>query len=375
MKKLLIIANNNIGNGQSGGDTIFLNFIKYWQKKLKITVLGSQETKNLLKRYNLEKIKFIKTDNETNLPLLFHQIRRTIKGIKQIYNIRFKKYDLVYTVSDFYPDLIPGLFYKFTHTKTQLVAGYYLFAPNPFDSQSPYIQNDEFFKGLFYYLSQLPSRLAVNLWADMVMVTSDPDIKKFPQKKVIVVQGGVDKPPQIKSKKIYDAVFLGRLHPQKGVVGLIDIWKYVVKVKPKAKLALIGNGALEAKIKSRIQKYHLEKNVILFGFKTGIKKYKIFSQSRVALHPAIYDSGGMAVAEAMSMGLPAVSFDLKALKTYYPKGILKTKCFNKKQFAKNIINLLDNKKLYKTYALEAQNLINSVWLWSKRAPKIYKKII
>jgi glycosyltransferase involved in cell wall biosynthesis len=375
MKKLLIIANNNIGQGQSGGDTIFLNFIKYWQKDLNITVLGSQETKDLLKRYQLQKIKFIKTDDETNLPLLFHQIRRIIKGIKSIYKLRTKHYDLIYTVSDFYPDLIPGLIYKAYKHQSKLICGYYLFAPNPFDPQSPYIQTDQFFKGLFYYLSQLPSRLAVNLWADIVMVTSNPDIQKFPNKKVIVVQGGVDKAPKIKSRKIYDAVFLGRLHPQKGPLELIDIWKYVVKQKPKAKLALIGDGGLEKRIKTKIKKNKLEKNITMFGFKTGIEKYKIFSQSKVALHPAIYDSGGMAMAEALSTGIPGVSFDLEALKTYYPKGVLKTKCFNKRQFAKNIIKLLDDKKLYKQYATTALSLINSVWLWPKRAKRIYKEII
>jgi glycosyltransferase involved in cell wall biosynthesis len=375
MKKLLIIANNNIGQGQSGGDTIFLNFIKYWQKDLNITVLGSQETKDLLKRYQLQKIKFIKTDDETNLPLLFHQIRRIIKSIKSIYKLRTKHYDLIYTVSDFYPDLIPGLIYKAYKHQSKLICGYYLFAPNPFDSQSPYIQTDQFFKGLFYYLSQLPSRLAVNLWADIVMVTSNPDIQKFPNKKVIVVQGGVDKAPKIKSRKIYDAVFLGRLHPQKGPLELIDIWKYVVKQKPKAKLALIGDGGLEKRIKTKIKKNKLEKNITMFGFKTGIEKYKIFSQSKVALHPAIYDSGGMAMAEALSTGIPGVSFDLEALKTYYPKGVLKTKCFNKRQFAKNIIKLLDDKKLYKQYATTALSLINSVWLWPKRAKRIYKEII
>lgn len=373
MKKILIIANNNIGHGQSGGDTIFLNFIKYWQKDLKITVLGSQETQELLKRYKL-KIKFIKTDEATNLPLFFHQIRRIIKGIKSIYNLRPKNYDLIYTVSDFYPDLIPGLLYKNLNPKTKLICGYYLFAPNPFDSQSPYIQTDQFFKGLFYFLSQIPSRIIVNLMADIVMVTSDPDISKFPKKKVIVVQGGVDKAPQIKSKKIYDGVFLGRLHPQKGVLELIDIWKHVVKQKPNAKLALIGDGDLEEKIKSKIKKLKLNKNITMFGFKTGTEKYKIFSQSRVALHPAIYDSGGMAVAEAMSTGLPGVSFDLEALKTYYPKGMIKTKCFDKKAFAKNIIKLLDDKKLWQKYSTEALFLINSVWLWPKRAKRVYKKI-
>ena len=58
---MLFIANNNMGTGQSGGDTIFLNFAKYWPN---VSIFGSQETSNLLKRYHLNN-KFIKTDNAT----------------------------------------------------------------------------------------------------------------------------------------------------------------------------------------------------------------------------------------------------------------------------------------------------------------------
>ena len=43
----------------------------------------------------------------------------------------------------------------------------------------------------------------------------------------------------------------------------------------------------------------------------------------MVVHPAIFDSGGMAAAEAMAWGLPGVSFDLPALKTYYPQGMIK----------------------------------------------------
>ena len=42
-------------------------------------------------------------------------------------------------------------------------------------------------------------------------------------------------------------------------------------------------------------------------------------------------------------------FDLEALKTYYPKGMIKSKCFNFSDFAKNILKLLDDKKLYQKY--------------------------
>ena len=79
----------------------------------------------------------------------------------------------------------------------------------------------------------------------------------------------------------------------------------------------------------------------------------------------------MAAAEAMSFGLPGVSFDLEALKTYYPKGMIKTQCFNLELFANNILQLLDNKKLYLQYSKEAKELIEQHWSWQTQAEKIF----
>ncbi len=372
MTKMLFIANNNMGEGQSGGDTIFLNFAKYWPN---VSIFGSQETKNLMKRYRL-KNSFFKSANAINHTNYFlTEIIRSFIGWQKINNLQSIKHDFVYAVSDFYPDLIPAIKYKIQHPHSKLICGYYLVAPFPTDKNSPYIKTKQYLKGFVYWLSQRLSLFLVNKYADIVFITSQPDKKYFPRKKVIVVQGGVDIPPKIKSKKIYDAVFIGRLHPQKGALGLIDIWKHVVKNKPKAKLALIGNGALESQLKLKIKKYKLDNNIIMFGFKTGQEKYKIFSQSKIVLHPAIFDSGGMAACEAMSMGLPGVSYNLEALKTYYPQGMIKTKCFSQTQFANNIISLLDNPKLYKKYSNEALQLVKEVWLWPKRSKKILNLLL
>jgi glycosyltransferase involved in cell wall biosynthesis len=387
--KLLIIANNNIGTGQSGGDTIFLEFIKNWQKKLSITVFGSEETSQLLKRYKLSP-KFIQTDkvnincSPTVINLIRHTFRRIFWGkIRFFTHIKeFKSSQYCYTVSDFYPDFFIGFLFKMVNPKGVWLCGQYLFAPFPGSKFSPYEHQP--IKGLFYYFLQIFSRFLAQIFADQILITSEPDRYRFPGKKVIVVQGGVDtveSEKYLKSDKLilvikrkYDAVFQGRLHSQKGVLELVDIWKLVVKQKPKAKLAIIGDGQLEAKLKSKIQKLKLNKNIILFGFQTGQGKYNIFKDSKIVVHPAIYDSGGMAAAEAMAWGLPGVSFDLEALKTYYPKGMIKSQKGNYQDFSKNIIKLLDNKKLYQKTSSEALELIRNVWDWSKRADRLYKEI-
>jgi glycosyltransferase involved in cell wall biosynthesis len=387
--KLLIIANNNIGSGQSGGDTIFLEFIKHWQKYLDITVFGCQEAKQLLKRYQL-KTKFVETDviNTRCFPslpnLIIHFFRRIFRGL-QAYNKHkkiFLEADYCYTISDFTPDFIFGLLYKSINPKGLWLCGQYLFAPKPGDKFSPYRHHPA--KGWLYYLFQIPTQYLCKKYADQVLITSEPDRIRFPGKKVHVVQGGVDISESKKylkskntipfSKRKYDAVFQGRLHFQKGVLELVEIWNLVVKKRPNALLALIGDGQLEAELKAKIKKYHLEKNIILFGFRSGQDKFNIFKESKLVVHPAIYDSGGMAAAEAMAWGLPGVSFNLEALKTYYPIGMLKTTPGNFKQFANNILRLLEDKKLYKKTSSDALQLITTVWDWSKRANNLYTQI-
>ena len=77
----------------------------------------------------------------------------------------------------------------------------------------------------------------------------------------------------------------------------------------------------------------------------------------------------------MAWGLPGVSFDLEALKTYYPKGMLKTSCFDTDEFAENILNLLSNTYQYKEMSLEALQFVHEEWEWNNRAKDIYAHLI
>ncbi|MFA7301109.1 MAG: glycosyltransferase [Candidatus Shapirobacteria bacterium] len=385
-KTLLVIANNNIGTSQSGGDTIFLELIKHWQNKLDITVFGCQEAHALLNRYQLDHIKFIKTD-DTNLHshpsvsnLLIHTIRRIFWGITTALKYRhvFISSNYCYTSSDFYPDYLLGLIYKMINRRGIWIACHYLFISKPTDNDSSY--KSEKLKGWLYFLSQIPTKYFTQKFADIIYITSEPDISYFPNKKVIVIRGGVNLNPSKKyfqskkiTKKIYDGLFIGRLHPQKGVLELIDIWQLLCVKIPNAKLAIIGDGILNQQLISKIKKLSLQSNIKLFGFKIGAEKYKIIEQSKVILHPATFDSGGMAAADAMSFGLPGVSFDLPALKTYYPQGMIKVPLYDKHIFANNIYLLLTNKIIYNKTSAKAIDLIKNHWNWDKQSKIIYEK--
>ena len=401
LKKMLFITNCHFQKDSlSGGERIIMEIYKRWIKKSAISVYSSNfgkytwEKGGIVLNNDFILCSFFKDDPKTNSPyknLFFSYITRALDLVRnRDFNTKIKNSDLIYSSADFWPDSLPAFYAKLKNKNLIWVAGFYLFAPSPWQKDSPYKTNlKRWLIGAMYWLTQLPIYYLVKNYADFVFVTSAPDVKKFitskrDASKIIVIQGGVDiteSEKYLKSKDIipvekrkYDACFVGRFHYQKGVLELIDIWKHVCQKKNNAKLAIIGIGPLERDVRDKIKKYGLEKNIDLLGFKDGQEKYEIFKQCKIMVHPATYDSGGMAAAEGMAWGLPGVSFDLEALKTYYPKGMVKTEQGNIEQFSENILKLLNEENYYNKISSNAHNLIIETWNWNKRSDLIYNKV-
>lgn len=391
---IYIINNSHASkNDMSGGEKIAMELSRRWAKKDNINIIlcTSNIGAHIWNMYNLgciKKIHLMKLIDSSNLFLSypFRAILGTIRINRLITNPDNE--NVIYSASDFWPDSIPAFATKIINKNFKWIAGFYLFAPKPWQRNSPY-KGKQFFIGVLFYLSQLPVYWIIKKYADIVFVTSEPDVEKFLTKKrgiekIVVIRGGVEitsSTEYLNSKNViplsnrkYEACFVGRFHYQKGVLELIEIWKLVCNILSDAKLAMIGVGPLENEVKNRIAELGLNENIDILGFKDGADKYEIFKQSKIIVHPATYDSGGMAAAEGMAWGLPGVSFDLEALRTYYPRGMIKVPIGDYEKFAKEIIRLLDNKKHYMNISKEAKDLILTEWNWDKRAEYIFNKI-
>lgn len=387
---IIIINNSHVSrNVMSGGEKIAMEFARRWGEKVEVFLYASNLGVHIWNKYkvnNIKKIEFMKLKENSSV---LNYFRRAVFGVFKLSKVRFVQdhINIVYSASDFWPDSIPALIIKLKNRNVEWIAGFYLFAPKPWRTNSPY-KGKRWLIGLFYWLTQLPIYWIVRKFADMVFVTSEPDVEKFVTKKrgrekILAVRGGVDTAPSeeylnsenVKAidKRKYDACFIGRFHYQKGVLELVDIWRMVTQDRPHAKLAMIGVGPLQREIMEKINKLGLDDNILLLGFRDGEEKYEIFKESKVVVHPATYDSGGMAACEAMAWGLPGVSFDLEALKTYYPQGMIKTPCFDLKVFAENIIKLLEDKELYNNTREDAIAWARE-WKWDKKAAEIFQQI-
>ena len=371
---------DEVKKGMSGGDRILLELaVRFTNHGHLVTIYG--KSKGIEKIAKLQKFRnstaiFISIHNpfDSFLSEFYDLMLSLILGARL--KLMGNADNIIYSPSTFLQDLIPCLLLKIRYGRhIKWIVGFYLFPPSPFSKDNPY-KGRRRLNGFLLYVMGIFSYAVTKLFADGVWVTNDLDRKhfvedaRFKESDVLTVKGGVDttlyKPFNKHPPKVFDAIFVGRFHPQKGVIELMDIWKSVCDLKPHAKLGLIGVGYLEDELQTKIERLNLGENVKIMGFKDGMDKVEIFKVSKVFVHPVIYDSGGMAAAEAMACGLPCVCFDLESLRTYYPYGCIKIPKFNRSAFAKAVVDLLDDNELYERISSEAI-VCSKAWDWEKKA--------
>jgi glycosyltransferase involved in cell wall biosynthesis len=139
--------------------------------------------------------------------------------------------------------------------------------------------------------------------------------------KCAVVGNGVDsvKFRPMGVKKEYEAVFLGRLAPQKGVDVLLRAWKDVTREQPAARLVLLGGG--EAREVSFYKKmaYDLgiSSSVKFAGFVEDEEIVRAMGASKLFVFPSRKEGFAQAVSQAMACGLCCILSDIPPLREVY----------------------------------------------------------
>ena len=366
----------------SGGDRIMVECIRRWSQQNKITVYGNEGARRLCDWFELKGLEHVTwpADHLKKFGRPFWWFMQMLKGNRGVRNLRLAPDEkhLIMAASEFHPSCIPAMRLKKRYPDAVLVVGLYFFAPKWF-SKEP---GPGFMFTAYRPFQQYIYRRALRE-AEMILTTVEQDRElmigdgRSPES-VFAVLGGVDlsipqSVPEPK-EKVFDAVFISRLHPQKGPLELLDVWKLLMAKKPDARLAMIGSGPLDAQCKSKAERLGIAKNVEFFGFRDGVEKYKIIKSARVVVYPAVFEVGGMASAEALCCGLPGVSFDLPPLRRYYPRGWLKAPPGDFPELADCIHRLLIDPKLYAETSKEAL-AAGLEWDWNARAKAIWDAMI
>lgn len=137
------------------------------------------------------------------------------------------------------------------------------------------------------------------------------DIRRFGLKApVAIIPNGIDVPiideDSLLKKEANRVVFLSRIHKKKGVDILIHAWSKVEKKFPQWKLSIVGP-IDEYAIKMQRLAQDLGCNNIDFpGTINGPQKNEYLSRSSFFILPTHSENFGIAVAEALACGIPAI---------------------------------------------------------------------
>ncbi len=122
-----------------------------------------------------------------------------------------------------------------------------------------------------------------------------------------------------KGERKYDAIFVGRHSPEKGIFDLIDVWKMVTRRLPQAVFVLAGYSTREvlSLINERIKEAGLEKNVVIRGVVSEKEKILLLKQSKIFLYLSRQEAAPLTPAEALDCGLPIICYDIPPMRELY----------------------------------------------------------
>lgn len=104
-------------------------------------------------------------------------------------------------------------------------------------------------------------------------------------------------------------LFLSRIDPKKGISILLEAWKDIAPIFLDWKLTIVGNGdeGYIKSLKKEIQRKGIEQSTQILPPAFGEEKYRLYTKSALFVLPTYSENFGMAIAEAMSCGLPIIT--------------------------------------------------------------------
>lgn len=140
---------------------------------------------------------------------------------------------------------------------------------------------------------------------------------------------------------------LGRLNKNKCYNELIEIMESVHEHNEKIKLIIIGDGEEKKNLVKMVKDKKMDKYVIFKGFLRRNEINELMEKSSLFVSVAKKESFGVSIIEAMSYGIPCVSYEQTSLKDFMKNEINGYLIENRdsKKMVEVILDVMENKKL------------------------------
>lgn len=361
----------------SGGDKVFEGMSPYLSPRISVCVIIPQIAAWHWRKRKVEIIPLPKNllDDYFNLMAVFLvYLHRIITATKIL--LALDNNTVIYSSTNIFPDIIPAYIAK---TKNQKI---FWFARIHHVIPPPQHRPGNFFVNVISYTISEISLKCIRK-ADKIGILSSMLIpllvkKGFDKSRLVVLPVGIETQrwQTVKRNKKFDAIFLGRLHPSKGINDLIPLWSKVCKKLPKAKLVVVGQGSAEIieKLKKKAQKAGIYRNIMLIGPVSEKRLSQFLLNSRIFLFLDHEAGFGIAPLEAMAAGLPIVGYDLGLLGNVFKKGFVVIRPFDLDLMSNALITLISNPQKLRDLSNQAKSEART-HLWPTIAHSFQKEVL
>ena len=156
-------------------------------------------------------------------------------------------------------------------------------------------------------------------------------------------------------------VFVGRLHPSKGIHILIKSLSNIFKNQDNVVLDIIGDGAFKHQLLNLISLENIPSEKIIFhGWLSHEETTEKIEQAYLIVFPSIYpEAFGIVGIEAMMRSKPVVAFNVGGVSDWLDNNItgFLVEVKNEKMFEEKLHTLLSDEKLYNIFSLNARKIV------------------
>lgn len=115
--------------------------------------------------------------------------------------------------------------------------------------------------------------------------------------------------------KIFDIVWTGRVHKQKGIDDLLATLEFLAAKLDDFRAIIIGSA--KKTLAPRIEALGIADRVHFSGYVSEEEKFRLIKSSRVFLMPSHYESWGIVIGEALACAVPVVAYDVAAYRPVF----------------------------------------------------------
>ncbi len=138
---------------------------------------------------------------------------------------------------------------------------------------------------------------------------------------------------------VFDGVYVGRFHPQKGFLDLPIIVAHLKKLLARdVSVAVCGGSQFprhSRAFRNLVKSLGVERNITMLGRISRSELYSTMRKSKMLIYPSYVDSFSITVLESLCLGLPVVAYAIDALETIWAgkRGVFLAEVGNPKALA------------------------------------------